>query len=114
MDVKITCIDDTMRPNEITTSNWVKKDQQYTPLSLHRNPIQGTQCWKLMEVQTNNPLYAGYNVKRFALPLDNIEEFCKKFNIVVVIELTEEQLKELEEVVKKVDEEVKEEELELV
>ena len=112
-NIKVTCIDDTMRPNEIAISNWVKKDHQYTPISLHKNLIQNTQYFKLLEIQTGNPLYGGYNIKRFSLPND-LEAFCKKFNVEIVIELTEDQAEALKKALEKSKEKSEKEELELV
>jgi|GEM_PF-6221103 len=73
--MKLICIDDTCKPNEVQQKNWIKKGQEYTALQLYRNPLSGEQFFALEEVQPDSP-YAGYKVQRFAF---NIEEFLEKF-----------------------------------
>ncbi len=73
--MKVTCIDDTHKPNEVQQKNWIKKGQEYTALRLYRNPLSGEQFFALEEVQPDAP-YAGYKVQRFAF---DVQEFIETF-----------------------------------
>jgi hypothetical protein len=75
-DRKILCICDSFKPAEIKTSNWIKKGEVYTVLSIHPTPI-GDFYFKLAEVNPECPPYMGYNVKRF-VPLESITEVIKE------------------------------------
>lgn len=58
--------DITNKPNDISTKHWLIQDKIYTVVKLKRNPLNGDQFFVLDEVQPDNPLYGGYNVKRFS------------------------------------------------
>lgn len=73
--MKVICIDDTHKPNEVQQKNWVKKGKEYTALRLYRNPLSGEQFFALEEVQPDPP-YAGYKVQRFSFDVD---EFVRTF-----------------------------------
>ncbi|MDJ1467809.1 hypothetical protein QNI19_13170 [Cytophagaceae bacterium DM2B3-1] len=73
--MKLICIDDTCKPNEVQQKNWIKKGVEYTALRLYRNPLSGDQFFALEEVQPDAP-YAGYKVQRFSFDID---EFMKTF-----------------------------------
>ncbi|MCU0354230.1 MAG: hypothetical protein MUD08_10915 [Cytophagales bacterium] len=53
--MKVICIDDTHKPNEVQQKNWVKKGKEYTALRLYRNPLSGEQFFALEEVQPDPP-----------------------------------------------------------
>jgi hypothetical protein len=73
--MKVVCIDDTHRPNEVQLKNWIKKGQEYTAVKLYRNPLSGDQFFKLEEVQPDPP-YAGYRIQRFSF---DVQEFIETF-----------------------------------
>lgn len=39
--MKVICVNDSNRPNEIPTSKWIKKDQEYTVINAIKCNIQG-------------------------------------------------------------------------
>ena len=57
--MKVICLDDSNRPNEVKLTNWVKKDKDYTVVKLLYNPIQNKRFFVLEEVQPDAP-YGGY------------------------------------------------------
>jgi len=73
--MKVICIDDTCKPNEVQQKNWIKKGKEYTALRLYRNPLSGEQFFALEEVQPDAP-YAGYKIQRFSF---DVEEFLRLF-----------------------------------
>ncbi len=73
--MKVICIDDTCKPNEVQQKNWIKKGQEYTVVRLYRNPLSGDQFFALEEVQPDAP-YAGYKIARFSF---DVEEFLQLF-----------------------------------
>ncbi len=72
--MKVICIDDSNRPNEVKLTNWVKKDKDYTVVKLLYNPIQNKRFFVLEEVQPDPP-YGGYAIERFGIPVpEELEE----------------------------------------
>jgi hypothetical protein len=72
MNIKVICIDDTHRPNEIPTSRWVKKGETYHIIQidklLSQNGIYG--C-KLAEINNDDLVpYQYFRLSRFAVPID--------------------------------------------
>lgn len=80
---KIKCIDDTNKPNEISSKHWIKKNETYTIIKLCISKLTGDQYFVLEEVQPDNPLYGGYNIKRFGIIVDDILEFVKENNLIL-------------------------------
>lgn len=81
---KLTCIDDSNRPNEIKTSNWIKKQEDYTLVKIKFNPIQNKRFVVLEEVQPDPP-YGGYSIDRFGISqetLNEIEEAIKNGELI--------------------------------
>ncbi len=64
---RVIAIDDSNRPNDIKISNWIKKGELYTPIGLINSKLTGDKAYRLSEIDPGNPLYAGYNIKRFAV-----------------------------------------------
>jgi len=71
--MKVECIDDSHRPEDISMSNWIKKGVIYTVEKLIKINMTGDYAFELEEVKTNSPLYAGYNIKRFK-PVDELPD----------------------------------------
>jgi hypothetical protein len=68
--MKVKCIDDSHRPEDISLSNWIKKNKEYTVSRVIKINMTGDLAFELEEVATGSPLYAGYNVKRF-VPIED-------------------------------------------
>ena len=73
---KVICIDDTHRPNEISSTQWIKKGEKYTVVKMCISKLTGDKYFVLNEVQTPQP-WGGYNIKRFSIAPEDIEEFVK-------------------------------------
>lgn len=78
--MKVICIDNSNKPNEIQTKNWLVKGKEYTVKKLLKSLITNEQYYSLEEV-TPDPPFGGYKVQRFAIPSDEIEKFFKMFKI---------------------------------
>jgi hypothetical protein len=73
--MKVTCINDKGRPNEIPLSKWIKKDQEYTVLKMMKCNTQGGLLgFELAEIDLTgcNP-YLYFAANRFA-PLETVPE----------------------------------------
>jgi hypothetical protein len=77
MSIKITCINDKNKPNDISNTHWVKQDEEYTPVKIIKSKLSGDLYFVLEEVKPDNPLYGGYNINRFAIMIP-IEEFIEE------------------------------------
>jgi hypothetical protein len=75
---KVICIDDSHRPNEISIKNWVKKNEKYTVVKMCISKLSNEKYFVLEEVKPDNPLYGGYNIKRFGIDIDDLEELVKE------------------------------------
>jgi hypothetical protein len=75
---KVICTDDTHRPNEISIKNWVVKGQTYTVVKMCISKLSNHKYFVLEEVKPDNPLYGGYNIKRFGIAPEDIEELVKE------------------------------------
>jgi len=73
---KVICTDDTHRPNEISIKNWVVKGQTYTVVKMCISKLSNDKYFILEEVQPPAP-WGGYNIKRFGIAPEDIEEFVK-------------------------------------
>jgi hypothetical protein len=65
--MKVICIDDSNRPQEVPTSCWLVAGQEYTVLKVGKNKLTNEDYFILQEVQPHLP-YGGYKVDRFVLP----------------------------------------------
>lgn len=77
MENKIICIDNSHKPNDISNSCWLKLHEFYTPVKVIKSKLTNDYYFVLEEVKPDNPLYGGYNVKRFGIPID-IEDFVEE------------------------------------
>jgi hypothetical protein len=73
---KIICIDDTHRPNEISSTQWIKKGNKYTVVKMCTSKLTGDKYFVLEEVQPPQP-WGGYNIKRFGIDVNDLEELVK-------------------------------------
>jgi hypothetical protein len=74
---KVICRDDSMKPNDISNKNWVKKNEKYTVVKMCISKLTGDKYFVLNEIQPESP-YGGYNIKRFSIPSEDIEELVKE------------------------------------
>ena len=68
--IKVVCMDDANRPNDVDIKDWIEKGKPYTIAKVVNNFKKDrvgrvSQCLVLLEVTIKNPKYAGYNVHRF-------------------------------------------------
>jgi hypothetical protein len=75
---KVICIDDSAKPNDISNKNWVKKNEKYTVVKMCISKLSNDKYFVLEEVKPDNPLYGGYNIKRFGIAPEDIEELVKE------------------------------------
>jgi hypothetical protein len=78
--IRVICIDDKNRPKEVAEKFWIKKGEQYTVEYIYRslNPNSFDEIMvELKEVKMDESCkpYEFYNLKRFAIHKDDIEEF---------------------------------------
>ena len=66
------CVDDSHRPNEVKSTEWVKKGQEYTIIATARNKITNELMFQLAEVSISNPEFWGYKSTRFAFAQDDL------------------------------------------
>jgi hypothetical protein len=83
--MKVICIEDRNRPNEIPTSKWVKKGNEYTIIDLIKCNVQGGLiCAVLEEIDmTGCEPYEGFNIERFAsITPDKVKEEIEELELV--------------------------------
>jgi len=74
---KVICTDDTHRPNEISSTQWIKKGEKYTVVKMCISKLSNDKYFILEEVQPPAP-WGGYNVKRFSIAPEDIDELIKE------------------------------------
>lgn len=83
--MKVICINDKDRPNEVPETRWVKKDETYTVIESCRMNIQGGILgFKLAEINNDDlGVYQYFRASRFAPPSDisELEELLKEEKI---------------------------------
>ena len=69
---KVICLDDQFRPNDIPTSKWVKKGNQYTVIKADRLLLQGgTIGFQLEELDLSDCTpYNYFSASRFGIPVN--------------------------------------------
>jgi hypothetical protein len=75
---KVICTDDSMKPNDISIKNWVIKGNTYTVVKMCISKLTNDKYFVLDEISTGNPLYGGFNIKRFGIAPEDIEELIQK------------------------------------
>ena len=76
MNIKVICIDDSHRPNEIPTSRWVKKGETYHIIQIDKMNAQGgIYGCKLAEINNDDLVpYEYFRLTRFAVPINDLLE----------------------------------------
>jgi len=98
--MRLLCIDDKGRPNEIPGDRWPKKDKEYTPIRITYHPMQGVQGVELQEIRLTkeNYPYEFYKLSRFGIRAEDLEELkalIEASNDLDGIEINIEELEEL-------------------
>jgi hypothetical protein len=75
---KVICTDDSMKPNDISIKNWVIKGNTYTVVKMCISKLTNDKYFVLDEISTGNGLYGGYNIKRFSIAPEDIEQLVKE------------------------------------
>lgn len=80
LKVRVICIDDRHRPNEVPVNRWVKKGEMYHVIEISRMNMQGgAYGCKLAEINNDDLFpFQYFRLERFAVPEDDgssIEEW---------------------------------------
>ena len=75
---KVICINDSAKPNEISSKHWIKKGEKYTVVKMCISKLTNDKYFVLEEIKPDNPLYGGYNIKRFGIDINDLEELVKE------------------------------------
>ena len=70
----VICLDSKGKPESIKTKDWLEEGTQYTVVKVIRAKIQNKMGFVLEEIQTNDPLFFGYDVARFGVSIHEIEK----------------------------------------
>jgi len=79
----VICLDSSGKPESIKTKDWLEEGKEYKVVKIIRAKIQNKMGFVLEEIQTNDPLFFGYDVARFGLSIWEIERMIKKGEIEV-------------------------------
>ena len=72
---KVICIDASNRPNEVPTSRWIEKEQEYTIRSVCWMESQGIYGCKLEEINNDDLFpYSFFALSRFAILKEEIDK----------------------------------------
>ena len=79
MSVKALCIDDSNRPQEIPSTKWVKKGQEYHITHIYFHHQQGIQGCELAEIELtdDNFPYQSFALNRFAFTKEDLEKLVQ-------------------------------------
>ena len=75
---KVICIDDSHKPNDISSNHWIKKGEKYTVVKMCISKLTNDKYFVLEEVQPDNKLYGGYHIRRFGIDANDLEELVKE------------------------------------
>ena len=82
--MKVICINDKNRPNEVPMNRWVKKNEEYTITSVMFMTIQNTYGCKLAEINNDDLFpYQFFALNRFAVSKTEIEEAINENELVL-------------------------------
>lgn len=81
--MKVTCINDSNRPNEVPLSRWVKKGEEYTIVKIDKMVKQGGIGGVKLEELNNDDLYpwSYFNINRFTFSQKQLDEAIEKGEI---------------------------------
>jgi hypothetical protein len=69
--MRVLCINDKNRPNEVPLSQWIKKDEKYTVIKVMKHITQGNiMGFELAEVKIDAGMYKYFAASRFAPIVD--------------------------------------------
>ena len=74
--MKVICVDNSNKPNEIPISQWLVLKQEYTVIGLKRSIITGEQFFVLSEITPVAP-YGGYKIGRFGVDINQLNELIE-------------------------------------
>ena len=77
MNLKVVCINDQHRPNEVPTTRWIKKGNTYHVVEVSKlNAQGGIYGCKLAEINNDDLVpYQYFRIDRFAVPItDKLED----------------------------------------
>lgn len=77
--MKVICINDKEKPNEIPFSRWVKKNNEYTIIKVMKMKMQGGVAGVKLEEINNDDLfpYSYFRLDRFAITDKEIEKMVQ-------------------------------------
>jgi len=70
---KVIALDVSGKPESIKTQDWLVEGNEYTVVKIVKAKIQNKLGFVLEEIQTNDPLFFGYDVARFGISLNEVE-----------------------------------------
>jgi hypothetical protein len=77
--MKVICINDSGRPNEVPTNRWVKKGEEYTIISVCFMTLQGIYGCKLAEINNDDLFpYQYFAITRFNVTIVELETAVKE------------------------------------
>jgi hypothetical protein len=73
--MKVTCVDDKNRPNEIPSNRWIKKGEKYTITTVVFMKLQNIYGCKIAEINNDDLFpYKYFALSRFGLSIDVLME----------------------------------------
>jgi len=82
--MKVICINDKNRPNEVPMNRWVKKGEEYTIIAVTFLTIQNTYGCKIAEINNDDLFpYQFFALDRFAISKSEIEEAINENELVL-------------------------------
>ena len=79
----VMCLDNSGKPESIKTKDWLEEGKEYKVVKVIRAKIQNKMGFVLEEIQTNDPLFFGYDVARFGISIHEIEKMIANKEIEV-------------------------------
>lgn len=77
--MKVICINDSNRPNDVPMNRWVKKNKEYTIRSVCFMKMQNIYGCRLEEINNDDLFpYSFFALTRFAVRQDQIEQAVKE------------------------------------
>lgn len=83
--MRVTCINDSNRPNEVPLSRWVKKGKEYNIIKIMKMTQQGGIGGVKLEEINNDDLFpwSYFNINRFSFTQELLDEAIEKGEIVM-------------------------------
>ncbi len=81
--MKIICIDDSHKPESISSKHWVVKGEEYTPVKIVTSKLTRIPFFVLEEIKPDDPYYGGYRINRFGITQKQLDEAIEKGEVVV-------------------------------